>query len=223
MQHTAELEELRAALRGVVAERMTQDSAHDLAHLDRVWANAQRLSHSESDVDCKILLGAAYLHDLVNLPKNAPNRSKASTLAAAAAAPILRELGFTNHQVAAAQHAIAAHSFSAGLAPKSKEARILRDADRLDALGMIGIARTFAVSGALKRTLYNAEDPFATGRELDDTAYALDHWPVKLFRLPEEMLTEGGKAMARERVANMRRYGAALAGELGVSLPEGWS
>ncbi|MBO9395455.1 HD domain-containing protein [Shimia sp. R9_1] len=218
-----ELQELRTALRDVAAERMAQDSGHDLAHLDRVWSNAQRLARSEGEVDLKILLGAAYLHDLVNLPKNAPNRSKASTLAAAAAAPVLRELGFDNHQVAATQHAIAAHSFSAGLAPKSKEARILRDADRLDALGMIGIARTFAVSGALGTPLYDPQDPFATSRDLDDGAFALDHWPVKLFRLPEDMLTQAGKAIAKERVANMRRYAAVLASELGIVLPDSWS
>ncbi|MBO9473804.1 HD domain-containing protein [Shimia sp. R10_1] len=223
MLDLAELEALRGSLRDVAAVRMAKDSAHDLAHLDRVWALVQRIALAEGEVDLKILLGAAYLHDLVNLPKNAPSRSKASTLAAAAAAPVLSELGYDRRQVAAAQHAIAAHSFSAGIAPKSKEARILRDADRLDALGMIGIARTFAVSGALGTDLYDPNDPFATARDLDDAAFALDHWPVKLFRLQADMLTEAGKAIARERVANMRRFAEVLAGELGSDLPDSWA
>ncbi len=217
------LDALRDALRVEAADRMAQDSAHDLAHLDRVWANAQKLAETESEADLKVLLGAAYLHDLVNLPKDSPRRNKASSLAAAAAAPILRNIGFDNHEVAAAQHAIATHSFSAGLTPKSLEARILRDADRLDALGAIGIARTFAVGGAMARALYDENDPFAEARDLDDTAYALDHWPVKLFRLPEDMLTAAGKAMAMERVANMRIYGKALARELGLELPDSWA
>ena len=219
----AELAELRRALREVAEERMAQDSAHDLAHLDRVWATVQRLARAEKEADLTILLGATYLHDLVNLPKDSPSRSKASMMAAAAAAPVLRELGFDAHQVAAAQHAIAAHSFSAGIAPKSKEARILRDADRLDALGTIGIARTFAVSGALNTALYDLEDPFAENRALDDQAFALDHWPVKLFRLQEDMLTDAGKAIARERVATMRRFGQVLAIELGVTFPDSWA
>ncbi|CUH51314.1 HD domain-containing protein [Shimia marina] len=222
MLDSLELEPLRLALRKEAAEHMAQDSAHDLAHLDRVWQTAQKLAELEAGADLKVLLGAAYLHDLVNLPKDSPRRAKASTMAAAAAAPILRTHGFDNHQVAAAQHAIAAHSFSAGLQPKSPEARILRDADRLDALGAIGIARTFAVGGALGRALYDEDDPFAENRALDDTAFALDHWPLKLFRLPEDMLTEAGCAMAHARAADMRLFAQRLAFELGRELPESW-
>ncbi|MFY0616244.1 HD domain-containing protein [Shimia sp.] len=223
MQDGDELNALRAALRQVAADRMAQDSAHDLAHLDRVWTSVQQLAQIEGGADLKVLLGSAYLHDLVNVPKDHPNRSRASTLAAAAAAPILRENGFDNHQVAAAQHAIAAHSFSAGLVPKSQEARILRDADRLDALGAIGIARTFAVSGALGRAIYDEADPFAEQRDLDDGVFALDHWPLKLFRLPEDMLTEAGCAMAHARVADMRLFARRLAQELGRALPDDWA
>ncbi|WP_294229227.1 HD domain-containing protein [uncultured Shimia sp.] len=223
MLDRVDLSDLREALRAEAVERMAQDSAHDLAHLDRVWISAQALAEAEGGADLRVLLGASYLHDLVNLPKNSPNRARASTMAAGAAAPILRSHGFTNHEVAAAQHAIATHSFSAGLKPKSLEARILRDADRLDALGAIGIARTFAVGGALGRALYDENDPFAEQRELDDSAWALDHWPVKLFRLPEDMLTVAGKMTAEERVAEMRSYAQVLAGELGRELPESWA
>ena len=219
----ADLTELQSALRGEVAGRMAQDSAHDLAHLDRVWANAKKLADTENEVDLQVLLGAAYLHDLVNLPKDSPKRAKASMLAAAAAQPILCAHGFDNRQVAAAQHAIAAHSYSAGLPPKSLEARILRDADRLDALGAIGIARTFAVAGALGIPLYDDADPFAEDRPLNDKAFALDHWPIKLFRLPEDMLTQAGCAMAHARTADMRLFAQRLAFELGRDLPEAWA
>lgn len=223
MDVVLDLDALMASLREEAASRMAQDSAHDLAHLDRVWVNAKTLAATVADCDLKVLLGAAYLHDLVNVPKDSPRRGKASALAAAAAAPVLRAQGFTNHEVAAAQHAIATHSFSAGLTPKSMEARILRDADRLDALGAIGIARTFAVGGALGRALYDEADPFAEARELDDKAYALDHWPLKLFRLPEGMLTEVGCAMAHARVADMRLFAQRLATELGRDIPESWA
>jgi len=128
------MQQLREALRKIAHKQMQQDPAHDLAHLDRVWANAQVIARDEGDVDLRVLLAAAYLHDLVNLPKDAPNRTQASSLSAEAAAPILHDLGFSEAGIAAAGHAITAHSFSAGITPENIEAKILRDADRLDAL-----------------------------------------------------------------------------------------
>lgn len=200
---------------------MAQDSAHDLTHLDRVWANARAIAGN--DVDGEVLLAACYLHDLVNLPKDSPDRARASTLAAEAAAPILRDLGFDGDRIAATQHAIAAHSFSAGIAPETPEARALRDADRLDALGAVGIARCFAVSGALGRALYDAADPFAAARDLDDRRQTLDHFRVKLLRLPADMLTEGGLTLAQTRAARMIRFLEDLAEEIGADLPPDWT
>lgn len=216
------MEALRAALREVVAERMAADAAHDLAHLDRVWANCQDVATGEDACDWRVLLGAAYLHDLVNLPKDDPQRDQASWLAAEEAAPVLHALGFSEPEVAATQHAIETHSYSAGLDPQTLEARILQDADRLDAIGAIGIARTFAVAGALSLTLYDPQDPFAEHRELNDRRWALDHWPVKLFRLPETMATNSGRAMAQARVDEMRQYAEGLAQEIGKLLPDSW-
>lgn len=216
------MEALRDALRGIAAQEMAQDSAHDLAHLDRVWASCQRIAATEGG-DRRILLAGAYLHDLVNLPKDAPNRSEASTLAAAAAAPHLTRLGYTSEEVAAARHVIAAHSFSAGIEPQTLEARILRDADRLDAIGAIGLARCFAVSGALGRPLYDPADPFARDRPLDDKAQALDHFPLKLLQLGKGMLTQTGAEIAHERTALMQQFLNDLAREIGTDAPEHWS
>ncbi|MCP5995663.1 HD domain-containing protein, partial [Klebsiella pneumoniae] len=83
---------------------------------------------------------------------------------------------FPPDRYAAVEHAIEAHSFSAGIAPQSLEAKIVQDADRLEALGAIGLARVFAVSGALGTALFDADDPFAGARALDDKAFALDHF-----------------------------------------------
>lgn len=216
------MEVLRAALREVVAERMASDAAHDLAHLDRVWANCQDIAAGEDASDRRVLLGATYLHDLVNLAKNDPQRDQASRLAAEEAGPVLHALGFSEMEVAAIQHAIETHSYSAGLEPRSLEARILQDADRLDAIGAIGIARTFAVAGVLSLTLYDPQDPFAEHRDLNDRRWALDHWPVKLFRLPDTMTTKTGRAMAQARVDQMRQYAKGLAQEIGKPLPDTW-
>lgn len=215
------MEALRQQLRQIAAQDMAQDSAHDLAHLDRVWATCQRIAASDGG-DLRILLAGAYLHDLVNLPKDAPNRAQASTLASEAAAGHLIRLGYSEAEVAAVQHVIRAHSFSAGIQPQSPEARVLRDADRLDAIGAIGLARCFAVSGALARPLYDPDDPFASQRPLDDTSQALDHFAVKLLRLGDGMLTPTGRIIAAERTRLMMQFLTELAGEIGAAPPAHW-
>lgn len=215
------MEALRQQLRQIAAQDMAQDSAHDLAHLDRVWATCQRIAAADGG-DLRILLAGAYLHDLVNLPKGAPNRAQASTLASETAAVHLTRLGYSGAEVAAVQHVIRAHSFSAGIQPQSPEARVLRDADRLDAIGAIGLARCFAVSGALARPLYDPDDPFASQRPLDDTSQALDHFAVKLLRLGDGMLTPTGRIIAAERTRLMMQFLTELAGEIGAAPPAHW-
>ncbi|KAJ57121.1 hydrolase [Actibacterium mucosum KCTC 23349] len=216
------MEALRAALRANVTAEMAVDPGHDLAHLDRVWVTVQAIAKAEGRGDIRVLLAAAYLHDLVNVPKNSPDRANASRMSAAAAAPVLAGLGFADAEIAKAQHAIAAHSYSAALPVESIEAAILRDADRLDAIGAIGIARAFRVSAGLGQAIYDPGDPFAEGRELDDGPFAIDHWRIKLLGLRDGMLTDAGRAMAETRLSFMQDYLRQLARELGRDLPENW-
>lgn len=217
------MEALRAKLRAIIAREMDEDPAHDIAHLDRVWANAHRIARSETGVNLRVLIAAAYFHDLVNLPKDAPNRAEASTLSAQKAEPFLVDLGFSASEVKATQHAIAAHSYSAGIAPESFEAEILRDADRLDALGAVGIARTFMVAGTMGRPLLDPKDPFAAVRPLDDQLWSIDHWHLKLLQLPREMVTEKGRKIARKRARLMLAYLWQLAREMDTELPDHWA
>jgi uncharacterized protein len=218
----ASLAERRAKLRALAGQHMVTDGAHDLAHLDRVWTNAQHIAAHEPPTDATVLICASYQHDLVNLPKDAPDRHLASRKSAHAAEPLLRDLNLTQSQIEATQHAIEAHSFSAKIPPRTLEAKILRDADRLDALGAIGIARTFMVSGALNRPLYDANDPFCTTRTPDDNAYALDHWPQKLLRLSQEMQTKTGQKLAQHRLKTMQSFIKQLAQELDLPAPDHW-
>ncbi len=197
---------LEAALLGELAARFQGDAAHDMAHLRRVLALARRIAAAEGPHDAEVLTAAALLHDLVALPKNHPDRARASTLAAEAACALLAGLGFPPARLPAVAHAIAAHSFAANIAPATPEARALQDADRLDALGAIGIARTFMVGGALGRALADAADPLAEHRAPDDTRFTLDHFPAKLLRLPGLMTTASGRALATARVRFMRRF-----------------
>ena len=149
--------------------------------------------------DHTILTAAALLHDCVEIPKNSPERSSASQLAAAKSASVLANLNWDDGMIASVVHAIEAHSFSARITPMTLEAKILQDADRLDAIGHIGIARCFYVSGRLHRVLYDPEDPMASERPLDDPQYAVDHFYAKLLRLSGSFQTEAGDRIGAER------------------------
>jgi uncharacterized protein len=193
------------------------DSSHDVHHARRVLRNAREIAEREgAEADMRLLTAAAYLHDLVNVAKDSPDRAQASRLSAEAAGPILHELGYGADEVAAVQHIIVAHSFSANIQPETSEAKILQDADRMEALGALGIARTFYVAGRLKSNLFHGDDPFAEDRDLDDARYAVDHFKAKLLGLADTMQTPAGRAVAEARVRSMRRYLDELGLEIGV-------
>ncbi|MCZ7463982.1 HD domain-containing protein [Rhizobium rhizogenes] len=195
------------------------DASHDINHARRVMRVALRIAVAEGGGDESVIIAAAYLHDWVNLPKNHPDRARASQLSAAAAGPILASLGFSPARIEATCHAILTHSFSANIPPETLEARALQDADRLEALGAIGIARVFSIAGQLGSGLFDGEDPFAQRRPLDDRRLAVDHFAVKLLKLPMTMQTAGGRAMAQERAEVMRGFLRSLAEELGSDMP----
>ena len=93
---------------------------------------------------------------------------------------------------------------------------MLQDADRLDALGAIGVARCLMLGGAMGRPLYDSEEPFPATRTADDTANILDHFYLKLLQLAETMSTQAGLSEARRRTAFMRDYLRQLYREMGV-------
>lgn len=190
------------------------DGAHDLAHLRRVWASTRRIAAVEGG-DIAILAPAVVLHDCVHVEKSSPLRSQASRLAAERARALLAARAYPASQIAAIAHAIEAHSFSAAIAPRSIEARILQDADRLDAIGHIGIARCFYTAGRMGSALYNPADPAATGRPLDDRAFALDHFRAKLLHLAAGFQTATGAHLARERTAVLAAFMAGFEAEIG--------
>lgn len=201
------------------------DGAHDLKHLHRVWANARALmatpasaAQAAADPACAdplVVMAACYLHDLVNLPKQHPERAQASRLSAARARTLLAHAGFPADRLDAVAHAIEAHSFSAALAPRTLEACLVQDADRLDALGAIGLARLFYIAGQMGSALADDADPLARARPLDDRRFALDHIVVKLARLPAMMHTAAGRALATERLAGLLAFRHAFADEWG--------
>ena len=193
------------------------DGAHDINHLQRVWRNAALLLQQHAEADALTVMAACYLHDLVNLPKNHPERHLASRQAAALACRQLAELDFPEDKLAGVAHAIATHSFSADLTPTTIEAQIVQDADRIDALGAVGLARLFYTAARMDSALAHGTDPLAAHRPLDDKAYALDHLVTKLDKLPGKMQTRAGRALAEQRLAVLTDFRAAFAGEWGIA------
>jgi uncharacterized protein len=174
------------------------DAAHDVSHILRVWRNVLTLSAQEGG-NLRILTAATLLHDCVNVPKDGPDRASASLQSARKSTELLGEMGWASPDIDAVAHAILTHSFSANQTPTTIEAKILQDADRLDALGHIGIARCFFVSGHLGRPLYDPQDPRAEQRMLDDGSFALDHFQTKLLSLSDGFQTKSGQILAQQK------------------------
>jgi uncharacterized protein len=186
-----------------------RDGSHDLGHFSRVWKTAVRINAAEGGpADELVLLAAAYFHDLVALPKDHHQRAQSSLLSAEKTAALLAAdfPDFPAEKIPMVFHAIHAHSFSAGVVPETMEAKILQDADRMEALGAIGVARTFYTAGQLQARMFDAGDPLAERREPDDRLFALDHFAVKLFRLPAMMNTASGRALALADADWMRGF-----------------
>jgi len=193
------------SLTSEVKKRLENDSAHDFEHTMRVYKNAQKICKKEKANE-KLVLSAALLHDIVSYPKS-DKRSKISSIEGAKKSKkILEKLDFTKKEITIISDAIKDHSFSQNKIPKTIEGKILQDADRLDALGAIGIARVFATGGSLKRPFYNIDDPFCKKRIPDDHTWTVDHFFAKLFKLESLMNTKSGKAEAKKRTRILKEF-----------------
>jgi uncharacterized protein len=192
-------------LKNEVNNLMANDTAHDFEHIMRVYKNAQTICKKEN-ANSKLVLSAVLLHDIVSYAKS-DKRSKLSSIKSAEESKkILKKFDFTKKEIQIISDAIRDHSFSRHKTPVTIEGKILQDADRLDALGAIGIARVFAVGGSEKRPFYNAEDPFCKNRIPDDQIWTLDHFYRKLLKLESLMNTKSGKIEAKKRTKIMKDF-----------------
>jgi len=193
--------QITAKVQSIVAA----DPAHDFAHIQRVVNMATQLAQVEH-ANLDIVIPAAWLHDCVAVAKDSPMRSKASTLAAEYAIDFLTSIGYDAQHFDAIAHAIAAHSYSAQITPNTIEAQVVQDADRMDALGAIGIARCMLVGGSIGRELYHHADPLAIDRTPDDYNFTIDHFFTKLLNIGESMHTVAAKKEAKRRTDYMYSY-----------------
>ncbi|AGH80519.1 metal-dependent phosphohydrolase [Psychromonas sp. CNPT3] len=185
--------------------QMHSDAAHDIKHILRVVKTAKQLSVTENACT-SVVVASAYLHDCVCLAKDHPQRAKSSLMAADKALLFLAQIDYPEKYFPAIHHAITAHSFSAKVTPKTLEAKILQDADRLDALGAIGISRCLQVGNTLNRDLYSLEDAFCKARKANDMRYTLDHFYSKLLRLENSFNCKSARQEAQKRTLFMHQF-----------------
>jgi uncharacterized protein len=202
------LDDIRSMYRG-------GDPAHDFSHILRVCKNALIIGQEEG-ADMQVLLLAALLHDVGSEKKHITEHGESDGLGRKAVVAFLESIGLEEEAREKVLYAVDVHRFSKRIVPVTLEARILQDADRLDALGAVGIARVFLTGGTLGRELYHPDDPFCRAREPDDGKWNLDHFYRKLLKLELGMHTESAKMLAAARTAVLRRYLLDLEEEIGT-------
>ena len=193
-----QLENLKKIAKNKLAKN---DAAHDFEHVMRVYRNAEKISKTENG-NKKLILSAVLLHDIIKIK----NRKDSALKSAKFSEKILKENHFLNNEIIIISDSIKEHSFSKGKTPSTIEGKILQDADRLDAIGAIGLARVFSFSGSNNRSFYDPNDPFSKNRSLDDNKWALDHFYEKLLTLEKKMNTRTGKTLAKKRTKILENF-----------------
>lgn len=189
------------------------DPAHDFEHVMRVYSNAMIIAENEI-VNKKLVLSAALLHDIVVYQKSDKRSKTSSAKSSLEAKKIMKKYEFTVEEIKIVVDAINDHSFSKNKNPKTLVGKILQDADRLDAIGAIGIARVFVTGGSEKRSLYNKVDPFCKKHLPDDKKWTLDHFFKKLLILEKKMHTKYALKEAKRRTRILKKYLELLKEEL---------
>ncbi len=195
----------------VQAQLPPGELAHDRWHILRVYGWAMRLA-GEAAADADLCGAAALVHDLVAVPKDHPDRALGGERSALAAGAVLEAAGYLESERSQVIAAVATSSWSRGLAPTSPIGVVLQDADRLDALGAVGLMRLVACAQWMSRpgrlsAFCHPQDALAmSGRGLDERSYAVDHCFAKLLKLPAGMHLPTARREAAEREAFLRQF-----------------
>lgn len=189
------------------------DAAHDVSHVKRVSINALKFTAIEN-ANLEIVLPAVWLHDCVTVSKSSDLRNKASTLSAQKAEQLLQQWNYPQRFIKEIKHAISAHSYSANITPTTLEAKIVQDADRIDSIGAIGVARMMMVGGKMDCSLYHGDDPFCYDREPNDRQWTVDHFYSKLLKLNSGFHTQAAIKEAQKRHDYMLNFLKQLASEI---------
>jgi uncharacterized protein len=191
------------------------DPAHDFQHVLRVAASARAISAAEG-ADAGIAVPAALLHELFNYPKDHPESARSGEVCAGRALAVLAEQGWAAEPAGRIAACIRVHAFSRGLIPGTLEGKVLQDADRLDAIGAIGVARCFATGAVMRLPFYHPADPLCAHREPDDKRWSVDHFFRKLLKIPATLHTATARRLAEDRARFMTAFLARLGQEIGA-------
>lgn len=187
---------------------LVTDSAHDFDHVLRVKKMAEHLARVEG-ADLEIVSAAALLHDISRAEEDQSGQGDHAEMAARRARDILTARGVRVERADAVAHAIGAHRFRGSVQPQTLEAKILFDADKLDSIGAIGIARAFAIAGLLNQKLWSEgrEGGMATRDQHGDAAHTpVVEFMVKLRHVRDRVHTASGKQIAQERHEYMSQF-----------------
>lgn len=213
------MEEIYERIKKAV-EKELSCSAHDMEHVMRVYKLCLELAKDEADVDLDVLKAAALLHDIARVREDSVKDGKIdhAILGAKMAEKILKDLGYSKEKIEKIKHCIEAHRLRSSVKPRTKEAIILYDADKLDVLGAIGIARCFALGGKYGQKLYidvdlkqyikeNTINGKPNGRIKDISKHAPNiEYELKLKNIPKMLHTEKAKKIAAKRMHIMEEF-----------------
>lgn len=200
----------------IVQDKLTC-SAHNLDHVMRVHNLCILLAKYEENVDLEILIPAALLHDIARVEESEDKTGKTdhAVLGGEIAADILKTLGYEKLKIEKIKHCIITHRFRTGNEPETIEAKILFDADKLDAIGAVGIARSFMLSGQYGQRLvlnksidkYLADNTVENGRIKDNSKHTpFIEYEIKYKKIPDKLYTNKAKEIGNDRLKFMGEF-----------------
>ena len=203
-----------------IVEKELSCSAHNMEHVMRVYNSCLHLAKDEVDIDLDILKTSALLHDIARVKEDQDNSGSIdhAILGAEMAKKILRDFGYPEEKIEFVKHCITAHRFRSGNEPKTKEAKILFDADKLDVIGSIGIARSFIIAGQYGEKTYSnvpiddyIKDNLVGGKPNGRIKEISKHAPniefeTKFKHIPDKLYTQKAKKIAKQRIEFMKQF-----------------
>lgn len=212
-------------LRQIVEKELKEASpAHDINHVMRVYNLCLHLAKYESNIDLDVLKTAALLHDIARIKES--QVVDHAVLGAKMSEKILRELEYTEEKIEHIKHCIISHRFRGENKPETKEAKILFDADKLDVLGAIGVARSFIIAGEVGERIYSDSPldqyikenlvggkPNGKIKDLSKHAPNLE-FETKFKHIPDILYTRRAKEIANRRLDYMKQFFETLEKEI---------
>ena len=199
-----------------------EDSAHDKEHIYRVLYNALEIAKTESDVDYDVLIGACLLHDIGRKEQFEDPDLCHAAVGGEKAYSFLTEHGFDTKYAEQVKHCIQTHRYRKSNLPQSREAKILFDADKLDAAGALGIARTLLYKGKVSEPLYSLlPNGLVSNGENDTKPSFFQEYKYKLEKLYSNFYTAKGAEIAKQRQLTAIAFYNDLYQEVSVSYESG--